>query len=46
MKVLLVYPSSGYYSSGIATPLGLLSIGTYLEQFGHEVRLYDDALKK
>ena len=41
MRVLLVFPSTGYYTSGLATPLGLLSIGTYLEQFGHEVMLYD-----
>ena len=46
MRVLLVYPSAGYYNSGISTPLGLLSIGTYLEQFGHEVKLYDRCIDK
>lgn len=46
MRVLLVYPSAGYYNSGISTPLGLLSIGTYLEQFGHEVRLYDRCIER
>lgn len=45
MRVLLIHPSVGYYSRGMSTPLGLLSIGTYLETFGHEVRLYDRCME-
>ena len=41
MRVLLIHPSAGYYTSGLSVPLGLLSIGTYLQQSGHEVKIYD-----
>ena len=41
MNVLLINPSIGYSTRTMNTPLGLLSIGTYLEQFGHKVRFYD-----
>lgn len=41
MNVLLINPSIGYYTRTMSTPLGLLSIGTYLKQSGHKVRIYD-----
>ncbi len=41
MKILLINPSVGYYTRALSNPLGLLSIGTYLKQNGHEVRIYD-----
>ena len=46
MRVLLINPSVGYYTRTMSTPLGLLSISTYLEQFGHRVRLYDRCVDK
>lgn len=46
MNVLLINPSVGYYTRTMSTPLGLLSIGTYLEQFGHKVRIYDRCVEK
>ncbi|MBQ8183353.1 MAG: B12-binding domain-containing radical SAM protein [Clostridia bacterium] len=41
MRVLLVFPSVGYYTRALSNPLGLLSIGTYLKQHGHDVKIYD-----
>ena len=43
MKILLISPSIGYYTSnrGLSNPVGLLSIGTYLKQNGHDVKIYD-----
>ncbi|MBQ6066640.1 MAG: B12-binding domain-containing radical SAM protein [Clostridia bacterium] len=46
MNVLLINPSIGYYNLTMVNPLGLLSIGSYLEQFGHKVRLYDRCVEK
>jgi len=46
MKVLLINPSVGYYTRALSNPLGLLSIGTYLKQNGHEVRIYDRCVDK
>ena len=46
MRVLLINPSVGYYDRTMSTPLGLLSIGTYLEQYGHQVRVYDRCVDK
>lgn len=46
MKVLLINPSVGYYTRALSNPLGLLSIGTYLKQNGHEVRIYDRCIDK
>ena len=37
----MINPSTGYYTRTMFTPLGLLSIGTYLQQYGHTVRIYD-----
>lgn len=41
MRVLLINPSVGYYDRTMSTPLGLLSIGSYLKHFGHSVMIYD-----
>ena len=46
MNVLLINPSVGCYTRTMTTPLGLLSIGTYLKQAGHQVRLYDRCVEK
>ena len=46
MNVLLINPSVGYYTRTMSTPLGLLSIGSYLKQFGHRIRLYDRCVEK
>ena len=46
MKVLLVNPSVGYYTRALSNPLGLLSIGTYLKQNGHDVKIYDRCVDK
>lgn len=41
MNILLINPSVGYYTRALSNPLGLLSIGTYLKQYGHNVKIYD-----
>ncbi len=46
MKILLINPSVGYYTRALSNPLGLLSIGTYLKQHGHEVKIYDRCVDK
>lgn len=46
MKILLINPSVGYYTRALSNPLGLLSIGTYLKQNGHEVKIYDRCVDK
>lgn len=46
MRVLLINPSVGYYTRALSNPLGLLSIGTYLKQSGHEVKIYDRCVDK
>ena len=46
MKVLLINPDVGYYTRALSNPLGLLSIGTYLKQAGHEVMIYDRCVDK
>lgn len=48
MKILLLCPSVGFYASprGLAHPLGPISIGTYLEKKGHQVRLCDRSVEK
>ena len=46
MKILLINPSVGYYTRALSNPLGLLSIGTYLKQAGHEVKIYDRCVDK
>ena len=46
MKILLINPSVGYYTRALSNPLGLLSIGTYLKQNGHDVKIYDRCVNK
>ena len=41
MRVLLVNPSTGYFTRALFNPLGLMAIGSYLRSIGHEVRLLD-----
>lgn len=41
MKVLLVNPSTGYYTRALFNPLGLVAIGSYLKSIGHQVRIED-----
>ena len=46
MRVLLVNPSTGYYTRALFNPLGLLAIGSYLKSLGHEVRLLDRCVER
>ncbi len=46
MKILLVNPNTGYYTRALSNPLGLLSIGTFLKQEGHDVKIYDRCVDK
>lgn len=46
MNVLLINPAVGFYDRTMSTPLGLLSIGSYLKHFGHAVRIYDRCVDK
>ena len=46
MKVLLVNPSTGYYTRALFNPLGLVAIGSYLRSIGHEVKLEDRCIHK
>ena len=46
MKILFINPSIGYYAGGLSHPLGLLAIGTYLKQNGHDVKIYDRCVDK
>ncbi len=41
MNILLINPSTGYYTRALSNPLGLLSIGTYIKNSGHNVKIYD-----
>ena len=41
MKVLLVNPSAERCVDTFMTPLGILSIASFVEQFGHIARVYD-----
>ena len=45
MRVLLINPKFDRYTRTLCTPLGLLSIATYLEVHGHEVKLLNRAAK-
>jgi len=46
MKILLIHPNGGFRPSQPFTPLGMLSIATYLKQRGHQVRVYDRDVEK
>ncbi len=41
MKILFINPRTSKYTRSVSTPLGLLSIATYLESKGHIVKIYD-----
>ena len=41
MKALFFFPSTGYYNRSLSNPLGLLAIGSYLKEHGHEVKIAD-----
>jgi hypothetical protein len=45
LKVLFVNPDAFHVEQKAAIPLGLLSIATYLERHGHQVRVYDRAVE-
>lgn len=46
MNVLLVNPSTGYYSRALFNPLGLLSIGSHLKRIGNNVKLVDRCVSR
>lgn len=46
MKVLFINPSTARYTRSVSVPLGLLSIASYLESKGHEVKIYDRTVDK
>jgi radical SAM superfamily enzyme YgiQ (UPF0313 family) len=41
MKILFIVPATGYYSSALSNPLGVLSIATYLKKNGYDVKICD-----
>ena len=41
MKILLISPTNSDLLHAVSVPVGLVSIGTYLKQAGHEVRIVD-----
>ena len=45
MKVLLVNPAPEHYTRARCAPLGVLSIASYLEAKGHEVKVLNRAIK-
>ena len=46
MRILFINPSTSRYTRSVTTPLGLLSIASYLESKGHCVRIYDRTVDK
>ena len=45
MRILLINPKFDRYTRTLCTPLGLLSIATYLEVHGHKVKMLNRAAK-
>lgn len=45
MKVMLINPAPEHYTRARCAPLGVLSIGSYLEANGHEVKILNRATK-
>ena len=41
MKILLISPTNSDLLHAVSVPVGLISIGTYLKQAGHEVKIID-----
>lgn len=46
MKILFINPRTSEYTRSISTPLGILSIATYLESKGYTVKIYDRITEK
>lgn len=46
MNVLFVNPMTSKYTRSVSTPLGLLSIATFLKSKGHTVKIYDRSVDK
>lgn len=46
MKVLFVNPSAERCVDTFMTPLGILSIASYVEQFGHTAKVYDREVRR
>lgn len=46
MKVLFINPAAKKSIEYLTTPLGLLSIASYLEKYGHTVKIFESALNK
>jgi len=46
LKILLISPTAKKYVDPLTTPLGILSIATYLEQHNHTVMIYESAVSK
>ncbi len=46
MKILFINPSTSGYTRSISVPLGILSIASFLESKGHNVRIYDRTVCK
>lgn len=46
MRILFINPSTSRYTRSATVPLGLLSIASYLESKGHNVRIYDRTVDK
>ena len=46
MNILFVNPSTSRYARAVSVPLGLLSIATYLQSLGHNVKIFDRTFSK
>ncbi|MCL2514001.1 MAG: B12-binding domain-containing radical SAM protein [Oscillospiraceae bacterium] len=46
MKILLINPASGFYPVNTVNPLGLLSIGSYMQNKGYDVKINDRNIKR
>ncbi len=46
MRIMFVNPATAKYTRSVTSPLGLLSIASYLKSLGHSVCIYDRTLSK
>lgn len=46
MRLLFINPSTSKYTRSVSVPLGILSIASYLESNGHQVKIYDRTVEK
>lgn len=46
MNILFINPSTSGYTRSVSAPLGLLSIATFLQSKGYNVRIYDRTVDK